>query len=149
MSRAVLNLAKGAGKCTPATRTVTTVVPGPASGGGGTTLTVVPSPGAPPGTVSLGLALPTIGGSPPIDLSPVLGGGALPSLTELVPVTRPLLAQVLAALGDGDVGSLIEVRRPGDRVIQLVSRGLLGTLLALVGDVVGDVTGYVGRIQLV
>jgi hypothetical protein len=48
MSKAVLALARGAGKCTPATRTVTTVTPANATG-----LPIVPSPGAPPGAVSL------------------------------------------------------------------------------------------------
>ena len=75
--------------------------------------------------------------------------GAVGDVPLLGPILRPLLAQVLAALG-GDVGSLLEVRRIGDRVIQLVPAGPLATLLALVGDVVDDILDpLVGRIQLV
>jgi hypothetical protein len=192
MSRAVLALAKGAGRCRPAARTVTAVAPGGGSGGAGnsTSLTVVPSPGAPPGTLSLGLRLPNIGDAPLIDLSSALEGGVLPNAVEVVsvdgllsglctspgaacvgidpaalagvltgavadapllgPIARPLLGQVLAALAGGDVGSLLEVRRIGDRVIRLVPAGPLATLLALVGDVVDDLLDpFIGRIQLV
>jgi hypothetical protein len=189
LSRAVLGLAKAVGKCPPETRTVQTVVPGPASAGSAGGLMLVASPGAPAGTVSLGLNLPSVTDSPLLDLSPVLGEGVLPdgipavsvdqltsalctavdavcvgldpaaltsALTEAVatapvlgPVVQPLLNQILGLLGSGDVGSLVDVQRIGDQVIQLVPRGPLATLNALLGDVLDRVTDQVGRIQIV
>jgi hypothetical protein len=190
LSRAVLGLARAVGKCPPQTRTVRTVVPGPASAGSAGGLIIVPSaPGTPPETVSLQLGLPAVTESPLLDLSGVLGGDPLPGVPSAVPIdqltsslcttvdalcvgidpnqlaglltqavadvpllgpiAQPLLSQVLGLLGSGDISDLLEVRRISDQVIQLVPTGALGTLTALVGDVLGDLTGPVGRLQIV
>jgi hypothetical protein len=189
MSRAVLGLAKAVGKCAPETRTVQTLVPVAASSGSAGGLVIVPSPGAPPGTVSLGLGLPTLTDSPVLDLSSVLGGDVLPGLIPAVPldqltsalcttagavcvgldpgrlaatlsgavssapvlgpIAQPLLAQILGLLGSGDLSSLLDVQRVSDPAIRLIPRAPLATLDALLGGVLGQVVGQVGRIQIV
>jgi hypothetical protein len=189
LSRAVLGLAKAVGKCGPQTRTVQTLVPVAAGSGSAGGLVIVPSPGAPPGTVSLGLGLPTLTDSPLLDLSSVLGGDVLPGLIPAVPldqltsglcttvdavcvgldpallaatlsgavssapvlgpIAQPLLAQILGLLGSGDLSSLLDVQRVSDRAIRLIPRGPLATLDALLGGVLDQVVGQVGRIQIV
>ena len=89
-----------------------------------------------------------------VGLDPTALAGTLTGLVEdlplLGPIVQPLLDQVLATLGGGELGSLLDVRRISDQVIQLVPEGPLATLLALVGDAVGDLTEpLIGRIQLV
>jgi hypothetical protein len=177
MSKAVLRLAKFAGKCgTSGSSTPVIIQPGAGS------------PGA-PGSASAELTLPQLINSVPLDVSPLLDGGILPdvinavplyqllsaecvsqgaaclgidpnalasSLTEAVndlpllgPVLQPLLNQVLAAIGANDLASLIDVQRISDTVIRVVPQGPLATLEALLGPVVDSVTTTVGKLQII
>jgi hypothetical protein len=167
MSKAVLRLAKFAGKCGKP---------------GGTPGTVQPGPGA---TVTL----PQLLGSRNIDVASLLDGGVLPDtiaavplddlltspcatqgtacvgidldalaadLTKIVndnplvaPLLTPLLNQVLAALRANGLNSLLTVTRVNDTVIQLVPKGPLATLQALLGPITGgSVADIVGRLKV-
>lgn len=82
--------------------------------------------------------------------------GLLEALRDLVatvpligPIATPLLDQINALLVGGDLSRIFEVRRISDTVIQLVPQGPLATLVALLGDAVGQATAIVGRIQVV
>jgi hypothetical protein len=57
--------------------------------------------------------------------------------------------EVNRLLVGGDLDRIFEVRRISDTVIQLVPKGPLATLAALLGDAVGQATDVVGRIQVV
>jgi hypothetical protein len=171
MSKAVLRLAKFAGKC----------------GVSGGSAPIVVQPGA-PGSSSTLLTFPELMNSRQVDVASLLDGGILPdtisavpldelasgacvtegtaclgidanaltkSLTDAVhdapllgPITTPLLNQVIAALGADDLDSLLDVNRVSDTVIQLVPKGPLATLQALLDTVRSSATDAIGRLQL-
>jgi hypothetical protein len=84
MSKAVLRLAKFAGKCgAPGSRPPVVVQPGTGSPG---------APGA-PGSAFANLALPDLINSVPMDVSPLLGGGILPDTINAVPLDQLLSGQ--------------------------------------------------------
>ncbi len=175
MSKAVLRLAKFAGRC----------------GAPGSTTPVIVQPGAPgaPGSSTTELTLPQLLNSVPLDVSSLLDGGILPdtisavpldqllsaecvaegaaclgvdptalvsALTSAVndlpllgPVLQPLLDQVVAAVGADDLASLLDVQRVSDSVVKVVPQGPLATLEALLGSVVDTVNGTVGTLQII
>lgn len=94
MSKAVLRLAKFAGKCGVGTST-TPVVIQPGSGAPG-------QPGA-PGSASANLTLPQLLNSPLLDLSSLLAGAPLPDVISAVPVddllSAPCVTQGAACVG--------------------------------------------------
>lgn len=177
MSKAVLRLAKFAGKCSAA--------------GSSAPVIIQPGAGAPgaPGSATAGLTLPQLLNSPPLDVSSLLNGGVLPAVINTVPldqllsgqcvtqaaaclgidptalasaltnavndlpllgpVLQPLLNQVLAAIAANDLASLLDVQRISDTVIRVVPQGPLATLEGLLGPVVDTVNAIVGRLQVI
>ena len=172
MSKAVLRLAKFAGQCGKPGGTQPVMLQPNAPGSTSANLTLPQLIGSPKlDTASLldGGVLPdTINAVPldellssacvtqgtacvGIDLDALAAG-----LTKIVndnplvaPLVTPLLNQVLAALRANDLNSLLSVTRVNDTVIQLVPKGPLATLQALLGSVTGgSVSDIVGRLQV-
>jgi hypothetical protein len=169
MGKAVLRLAKFAGKCGKPASTTTpgTVQPGP--GGTFTTSYLLDSPRVDVSGLLDGGILPDTINAVPLDellTSPCVTQGTAcvgidldalaASLTKVVndnplvaPLVTPLLNQVLAALRANDLNSLLSVKRVSDTVIQLVPEGPLATLEALLGSITGgSATDIIGRLQV-
>ena len=169
MSKAVLRLAKFAGTCgKPGGTTPVIVQPGP-----GATVTLPQLLGSRSIDVASlldgGILPDTIAAVPLDDLltSPCVTQGTAcvgidldalaAALTKIVndnplvaPLVTPLLNQVLAALRANDLNSLLTVTRVNDTVIQLVPKGPLATLQALLGSITGggSVADVIGRLKV-
>ena len=120
LSKAVVTLAKLEGRCAPQLRTITNVVSGSPQ----------TSPGSAPGSVAFTLTAPAALDSPLIDLTPLLGGGVLPGVIQLVSpgeLTTTICAADGAACVAVDPNGLVEA--PRDLVATVPLIGSIATPL--------------------